>query len=137
MQEPSFNQHKGQHITADDGYDPVVFSDEVVGQQSEDFEEGRENEETYDDEEQVRQEAARKNGRMLLGLVLGVFSLILWWLPVIGCLIAATGLIISIRRFHQITARKTAYAGVILNSVGLLLGLVFTVGIIFSIVHGA
>ncbi len=103
MQEPSFNQHKGQHITAGDSYDPASFSDEIVGQQSEDFsrdfEEGRENEEreneeAHDDEQQVRQEAARRNGRMLLGLVLGVFSLILWWLPVIGCLIATTGLVI-------------------------------------------
>jgi hypothetical protein len=137
MQEPSFDRQQSQHTIVDHGYDPAVSSDS--NQQAEDFavveeQEEEENEQARDQEEEVQRARARRNGRMLLGLVLGVFSLILWWLPIIGCVIAATGLVISIRRFHEITARKTAYAGVILSGVGLLLGLLFTGGIIFSIV---
>ena len=106
----------------------------AAGQEEQENDASREEEAV---EKEALQVVARRNGRMLTGLVIGVFSLFLWWLPVIGCLLAATGLVIAIRRFHEIPSRKTAFAGLILNSVGLVLGLVFTAGIIFSIVHMA
>src|ERR1700760_1900373 len=91
--------------------------------------------ESIAEQEEMKRAAVRQNGRMLQALVIGVFSLILWWLPVIGCVISTTGLVIAIQRFHEIHSRNIAYASIILNSVSLLLGLVFTGGIFFSIVH--
>jgi hypothetical protein len=144
MQEPPSSKHI-LHQSADDSVREPLIEEYSVGNRRESKEEPATNEgqqavveEVGVDEQEsdeVLLQRARANGRALTGLVIGVFSLILWWLPVLGALIAGIGLLIAIRRFHEIGSRKTAYAGVILNSVGLLLGLVFTVGIIFSIVH--
>jgi len=81
-----------------------------------------------------------KNGVAIAGLVLGVSSLVLFWVPVLDWLLALTGLILSIvgiRKAAQIQVGKgLAIGGLITSIVGLLAAAMFSIFIVFLVNTG-
>jgi hypothetical protein len=76
----------------------------------------------------------------IAGLVLGVSSLVLFWVPVLDGLLALTGLILSIvgiRKAAQIQVGKgLAIGGLITSIVGLLAAALFSIFIVFLVNTG-
>lgn len=62
-----------------------------------------------------------KSGKAIAGLVLGICSLILWCLPILGLPAAIVGLVLSIK--SKPDGGGMATAGVVLNIIGIVLSL--------------
>lgn len=84
--------------------------------------------------------AQPKNGVAIAGLVLGVSSLVLFWVPVLDWLLALTGLILSIvgiRKAGQLGVGKgLAIGGLITSIVGLVAAALFSIFIVFLVNTG-
>lgn len=64
-----------------------------------------------------------QSGKATAGFVLGCVAILAWCLPIVGLPLTITGLVLSVKGLTS-AKRGQAIAGVILNSIGLLLSLV-------------
>jgi hypothetical protein len=83
---------------------------------------------------------APKNGMAIAGLVLGVSSLVLFWVPVLDGLLALTGLILSIvgiRKASQLGVGKgMAIGGLITSIIGLVVAALYSILIVWAVNTG-
>ena len=76
-----------------------------------------------------------RNTPGMIGFILGIASIVLAWIPLIGLGCAITGLIFSLKG-RTLTQYNTAYAviGLILSIVGGVIGVIYTIAMIILIV---
>ncbi|MBQ4054287.1 MAG: hypothetical protein IJD17_01130 [Clostridia bacterium] len=78
-----------------------------------------------------------KNTMGLAGFILGIASLVLAWIPLIGLGCAIAGLVCSLKG-RKLTQYNTAYAviGLILSIIGGIIGVLYTIALIVVIAVG-
>lgn len=76
-----------------------------------------------------------RNTPGLVGFILGIASILLGWIPLIGLGCGITGLIFSLKG-RKLTQYNTAYAviGLILSIIGGVIGVIYTIAMIILIV---
>ncbi len=69
----------------------------------------------------------RTNGMAIAGLVVGIISLILWWIPFFGLVPPIVGIILSNLGRRAATGRTMAIVGLVLSIIALVLALIIVV----------
>lgn len=79
-------------------------------------------------------------GKGVASMVLGILSLVLCYVPVLGFILAAVGLPLGASAMRGLPAgqsgRGMAVAGVVMGIIGLILGVLVILGIAFAVVFG-
>ncbi len=69
-------------------------------------------------------------GIAVAGLVLGIVSIVFFWIPVFDVLLSIVGLVLSLLGRRSLSRRGMALAGLICSIIGLVLALIITIAFI-------
>jgi len=85
-------------------------------------------------------QASQSNGMAVASLVLGILSILFGWIPIIGLvswILAPLGLVLSVLAMNKSASKGLAIAGVVCSSIGLLICILWVVGLGALVTAGA
>ena len=91
-----------------------------------------------DNYEVNNQNSSNNNTSAIVGMILGIVSIVLCWIPLIGLVLAIVGLILGVKGLKKSKATNTgkgcAIAGISCGSVGIVFSIIYTIVWIFTAV---
>lgn len=75
-------------------------------------------------------QSSQGDGLAIAGLVLGIISIVLCWIPLFDLVIGIVGLILSLLGRRSLSRRGLAIAGLVCSIIGLILSLIITVAVL-------